>query len=126
MILKSDLPLSDKLLVSLALMDWEQARALNPEHALFGTDTVPLQVNKIYGAFPTQAEGQASGVPFYFRARHGAWTLDFGQDPIKAPELTLSGDDPSAGMMEDADVLIHLRRGARVIAFLRSPLKSVE
>lgn len=115
---RDDLPLKDRLVVSLALLDWEEAQASAPDHPIFTQDEAPLRVDQIYGAFPTQAYGEMSGVRFYFRARHGSWRLDFGDDPVSAPALSMSGDDPSGGMMEDADVMDILRRGAAVAAFL--------
>lgn len=73
-------------------------------------------VTSIGGACPTQAEGvTADGRPYYFRARHGRWTLDVGE--VGWPEYCewpgdvwdqkriADGDDPSQGWMEDTDVL---------------------
>ena len=65
------------------------------------------------GHCPTQAEGLApSGRPFYFRARHGWWTLELG--PVGDPPDYLSwsddgeeiaeGEDPSFGFMDPDDV----------------------
>ena len=82
------------------------------------------------GACPTQAEGlTADGRPYYFRARHGDWTLEVGEvgwpvDYGKWPHdrqnwrqhEVASGDDPSNGWMEDSDVLAildeHLKESA--------------
>lgn len=75
----------------------------------------PYTVESIGGGCPTQAEGRtADDRPFYFRARHGNWTLDLG--PVGAPthlldwpdggeKLIAEGDDPSGGLMEWEDVL---------------------
>lgn len=58
------------------------------------------------GGYPCQAEGTMNGCPFYFRARHGEWTLDVvrpGCDPSWAYEGVLhhaEGDDDKNGYME--------------------------
>ena len=117
---KEDLSLKDRLVLSLALLDWDEAKASAPDHPIFAEDDAPLRVDGIYGAFPTQADGEMSGVPFYFRARHGEWRLDFGEAPVRNPDMTMTGDDPSAGMMEDEDVMVILRRGAVLVRFLTS------
>lgn len=114
------LDLPDKLLVSLALLDWDQAEALHPRHPMFSIEVPEIQVHSIGGAFPTQAEGRILDVPFYFRARHGDWSLGFGDHPISDPELSLSGEDDTAGMMEDEEVMALLTRGARLLAFVQS------
>ncbi len=68
------------------------------------------------GACPTQAEGTIDGHPFYFRARHGVWSLlvaattygDACAISWERPDLiayTEEGADPSYGYMGDADVL---------------------
>jgi hypothetical protein len=71
------------------------------------------RVDSIGGICPTQSEGMtAFGRPFYFRARHGDWTLEFGGhgDPAdlhrwRSEELIAEGDDPSQGCMSDEEVL---------------------
>ena len=76
-------------------------------------------VEEIGGACPTQATGRTSDDrPFYFRARHGYWTLERGEpgwptDYCDWPatrhdgidSLVADGDDPSNGWMEDVEVL---------------------
>jgi hypothetical protein len=75
-------------------------------------------VEDIGGACPTQATGRytESDRPFYFRARHGVWTLQVGEPgwptdycdwPEGCPELApiANGDDPTEGWMESEDVL---------------------
>ena len=79
-------------------------------------------VENIGGACPTQAEGRytESDRPYYFRARHGAWSLTIGDpgwptdylawpkvDPATHPpiEHTAEGEDPTHGWMEESDVL---------------------
>lgn len=75
-------------------------------------------VDQIGGACPTQATGRytASDRPFYFRARHGGWTLDLGEpgwptDYCDWPagafpyECVASGDDPTQGWMADGTML---------------------
>lgn len=66
-------------------------------------------INYIGGACPTQAEGvTADGHHYYFRARHGQWTLQVatqpGADPLDAPHRA-SGHDDTYGWMEDDAVL---------------------
>lgn len=73
------------------------------------------RVSTIGGACPTQATGRtATGRPFYFRARHGDWTLQVG-DEVAWPEDYAAwpgfgmwlggGNDETGGFMEEADVL---------------------
>jgi hypothetical protein len=76
-------------------------------------------IDELGGACPTQAIGRtAMGRPYYFRARHGDWTLEVGEPEWPtdygrwqlAPagwgaNLVASGSDPSAGWMEDDEVL---------------------
>ena len=38
----------------------------------------------IYGHCPVQGEGTINGMPFYFRARHGLWTMTIDNDPVEA------------------------------------------
>lgn len=74
-------------------------------------------LEEIGGSFPTQATGRTVGDrPFYFRARHGSWTLELGEtgwptDYVDWPtdrwppgELLAEGDDESHGCMARADV----------------------
>ncbi len=65
---------------------------------------IPLVIHTIGGYCPCQAEGAFYGNPFYFRARHGRWTIEVarpGSDPINNPELFyLGGQDPTNGYMQ--------------------------
>lgn len=74
--------------------------------------TRPYTIDSLGGACPTQAEGRTDDDrPFYFRARHGEWTLSVGD--VGAPIDSVydfdgnraEGDDPSGGFMEWDDVL---------------------
>lgn len=70
----------------------------------------PYLLRTIGGACPTQAEGEtADGREFYFRARHGKWSLQVaaapGQDAIEDGPVVAAGDDPSGGFMTDEDVM---------------------
>ena len=38
----------------------------------------------IYGHCPVQGEGTINGMPFYFRARHDAWSMTVEDDPVTA------------------------------------------
>lgn len=112
------LPPADQILLSLALVDWEKAEGIIPDHALFSAPATNLVITSCGGACPTQAMGEISGVPFYFRARHGFWTLGLGEDPVSRAELEMSGEDDTSGWMSDDEVRTHLNRAAKVIAFL--------
>ena len=54
---------------------------------------------KYFGMMPNQAEGMLNGKPFYFRARHGSWTLHLTDAAIPSEdgELVASGDAHNAG-----------------------------
>jgi hypothetical protein len=72
-------------------------------------------IDVIGGSCPVQAEGTIDGVPFYFRARGGSWTMAIGGDVLGIPddpdknrrplwyaECTY-GRWPMAGWMAEAD-----------------------
>ena len=69
----------------------------------------PLYISSIGGYCPCQATGAIYGNPFYFRARHGEWTIEIarpGEDPIGNPSLFyLAGDDPDNGYMDNPQAL---------------------
>lgn len=90
------------------------------EKARAGRD---YSIEELGGACPTQAQGRTvDDRPYYFRARHGTWTLQVGQpgwptDYCDWPTsweddstYVAQGDDESHGWMEDADVLALLDR----------------
>ncbi len=57
------------------------------------------------GAMPNQVEGTIDGEYFYFRARHGEWTLDLGGKPIaegSGEKLGLWQSEPGWWEPEDA------------------------
>ena len=59
-----------------------------------------------FGSMPNQAEGTVHGKPFYFRARHGGWSLRVappGGDPVVYGEVVANGEDPSAGWWEEKE-----------------------
>ena len=75
-----------------------------------------LEVTSLGGACPTQAEGYIWGKPFYFRARHGEWSLAVAEtnaDAVSASSIDFSrgvyfvteGEDDSGGWMEGEAVL---------------------
>lgn len=73
----------------------------------------PFTVTQIGGYCPCQADGVFYGFPFYFRARHGDWTLDValpGNDPVcaSAPVYHAEGNDPKNGWMEPEEALVIL------------------
>lgn len=115
----SKLDTRDQLLISLAIMDAEAAQRILPDHPIFTGGHEGLHVNWVGGACPTQSEGTISGVPYYFRARHGEWYLNVGEKSVFSPDFRMTGDDPSAGFMEDEDVMAILRRGARIVSYLK-------
>lgn len=69
-----------------------------------GPDT-GLWIRTIGGSCPCQADGTMDGYPFYFRARHGLWTLDVcnaGNDPVDGDSIfSRDGDDPDNGYMPE-------------------------
>lgn len=62
-----------------------------------------LVIDSIGGSCPCQAEGSFYGFPFYFRARHGTWTIEVaepGEDPVcNGTMYQAEGDDPDGGYM---------------------------
>lgn len=59
-----------------------------------------VEVTSHGGACLEQWEGSVAGRRFYFRERHGEWTLDF--DVVAVPTLRFRGvDDDGAGIYED-------------------------
>jgi hypothetical protein len=97
---------------------------LAPGEAMPTSPTGLWEMDSCAGSVPTQAEGRfADGRPFYFRARHGTWTLDVG-DPSWPDDYSdwptprgygtwgdlevASGDDPTGGFMPAVTVARHL------------------
>ena len=115
----SRLDTRDQLLISLAMMDAEAAKRIIPDHPIFNGEPEGLVVDWVGGACPTQSEGTVSGVPYYFRARHGDWYLNVGEKSVFSPDFRMIGDDPSCGFMEDEDVMVILRAGARIVSYLK-------
>jgi len=73
-------------------------------------DKVPeLVIESVGGYCPCQADGFMHGNPFYFRARHGAWTIEVAfprEDPVCNGSLFyMEGDDPKEGYMEPEDAI---------------------
>ncbi len=78
------------------------------------------------GVCPVQYQGEMSGYPFYFRARHGTWKITVareGKDPVAlnmgigdSKEILHQeeGEDDTEGFMELADVAEILLRVAWV------------
>lgn len=76
-------------------------------------------IRHIGGQVPTQAEGNLTdGRAYYFRARHFRWTLTLSTGPAEADFLTwcntseiiATGDDPTGGGMDNAEVIAILDR----------------
>ena len=69
----------------------------------------PIVITGIGGRCPCQAHGTFYGNPFYFRARHGEWTIEVarpGKDPVSNPELFyMEGEDPDDGYMDTPDAM---------------------
>lgn len=66
------------------------------------------KIESIGGVCPTQAEGTLSdGKHFYFRARHGEWTLTVAEDrnDVYLGPVMAIGDDPTFGSMSDKAVI---------------------
>ena len=51
------------------------------------TETLPLSYHITTPAAPVQAEGRLAGQPFYFRARHDAWTFAVATCPDGDPSV---------------------------------------
>ena len=77
-----------------------------------------LEISSLGGACPTQAEGYLWGKPFYFRARHGEWSISVAEtyeEAVRANGTAVDftghvycvngGEDDSGGYMENEDVL---------------------
>jgi hypothetical protein len=60
-----------------------------------------LIVDLIGGNCPLQAEGTINGVPFYFRARGGSWSMGIGQDPVGIPHRPLFFEGDSRPTIPD-------------------------
>lgn len=65
------------------------------------------------GACPVQIEGEVDGMRFYFRARHGEWSMGFATTPeraircrhgfVETGEWTREGDDTEEGFMKHSE-----------------------
>ena len=102
--------------------DTNNAEAPRPPAAAGSTARAPeVVIDTIGGACPTQAEGTVNGIPFYFRARSGAWDFTIGSDPV-GQQLTggadyeASGDDDTYGWMDTAEVEAIIREHATMFA----------
>lgn len=115
----SKLDTRDQLLISLALVDFESAKRIMPEHPIFLGTEDGLAVDWVGGSCPTQSEGTVWGERYYFRARHGEWYLNIGGSAVFDPTLRLTGEDETAGFMEDESVLYILRGGAAIVGYLK-------
>lgn len=76
-----------------------------------------LIITSLGGVCPVQAEGTINGKPFYFRARHGKWSLDIADSTFEAVDASMGGraslchaegKDDTVGYMKDKDVLVIL------------------
>jgi hypothetical protein len=72
--------------------------------------TIPhIQIDEIGGNCPCQASGTIYGMPFYFRARSGGWSLEVcepGADPVcNGSFYYANGDDPSFGWIDEGEAL---------------------
>ena len=77
---------------------------------------IKLEVEEWGGACPFQANGKINGFPFYFRARHGMWTLEVarvGEDPVGNPTVYFAqGSDRTGGYMKHKTAAMLLGREA--------------
>jgi hypothetical protein len=74
-----------------------------------------IVIDSIGGYCPAQAEGTVNGIPFYFRARGGTWTLSIGEDPVDIccgdkDGYHAWGNDDSYGWMDVDNVKAILNR----------------
>lgn len=75
----------------------------------------PYTVTEIGGACPMQVYGKwVDGRQFYFRARHGSWTLSVAEDDPVMGDLIASGDDPTNGWMEWDEALALIDEAAHL------------
>lgn len=73
----------------------------------------PYVIESIGGMCPTQAEGTwVDGQRFYFRARHGTYTLQVDPDDAVGGEWIAGGDDPTHGSMSPEEVVAVLDKAA--------------
>lgn len=88
------------------------------------SDEKPDEIRCTCPMMPNQFEGRVDGKPFYFRARHGGWSLQVNSDPDGNGidgEWVLDGLHPHAGWWEKAEaeqflrgVLARYKAGERV------------
>lgn len=115
----SILDIEDQLLITLALVDFESAKRILPEHPIFLDRKGGLVVSWVGGSCPTRSEGEMWGERYYFSARHGDWCLNIGEAPVFNPVMQLSGKDDTAGFMSDARVMRILRSAATMVGYLK-------
>lgn len=108
----------DVIFVRLLMLDYPQAQEAWPDHEVFKGDEDGLVIDYMGGACPTQSEGTIQGIPFYYRARHGSWSLGIGQDPVSNGDINLFGDDPHVGWVPDEDVKAVLIIGNSLVRYL--------
>lgn len=78
------------------------------------------------GACPVQIEGEVDGMAFYFRARHGEWSMGIAataeraiqcrhglEDPPTPGEWSCEGDDPEGGFMRHSEAWGLVRESIR-------------
>lgn len=76
-----------------------------------------IQITKLGGNCPVQAEGIINGKPFYFRARGDCWSIGIGgDDPVMEPEWSYEeeyGDGPyDAGWMTKEEARAFIEKAA--------------
>ena len=84
-----------------------------------------IYVSNCGGFCPVQAEGLLAidgegEKPFYFRARHDAWSFEvahFGLDPVDQAHWRFDDDHPEAGWMEPEDVIKCIVKAAHFYLF---------
>ena len=68
-----------------------------------------IRIDEIGGNCPCQADGEIYGMPFYFRARGGGWTLSVsqpGEDPVLGGSFyEAEGADESYGWIDEGQAL---------------------
>lgn len=81
-----------------------------------------------FGMMPNQAEGLLNGEPFYFRARHGSWTLHLTDAAIPSEDgqLVASGDAPNAGWWSEDQARTFLEALLAASSDLKMPEKKEE
>ena len=84
-----------------------------------------ISITDYGGSFPVQASGYVDGHEFYFRARWGHWTLEFGPggSGLDYFDGAIPGANEHTGEMDDGDVAKALAEG--IVRFRHAYVRSI-